>query len=98
MTKDIEQMSFFGEGKKSPTAATVAPKKSFFTPPTLENGLSKGLATDHAMLWLRTLAKQSSGNPSFYLSHQMAEIQFKRTAYDQVITVRKTIVKKIHKI
>ncbi len=98
MTQDLSQLSFFKENTKKESTATPTAKKSSFTPPTLENGLSKGLISDHAMLWLRMLSKQSQANPLKYFTHQISEIQFKRTEYDQSTAVRHSILHSCTKI
>lgn len=90
-------LGFIEEKKSQPksTALSAFPKKTSFTPPTMENGLSKGMCVDHAMLFVRTMTKQSRGNPQKYLFQQLAEIKFKRTEYDQVQVVREALVSSI---
>lgn len=87
------QISFdiLSEVKKIPPLLPTQ-KKPPFTPPTLENGLSKGRVNDCAMMWLRMLTKQATTNPKAYLSFQRTEIQFKRTGFDQTILVRDALL------
>ena len=87
-----ESFAFLVEKEKKNQTPPPLIKKNTFTPPTLENGLSKGMCRDHGMLWLRMMMKQAKSVPENYLSQQMYEISFKRTEYDQVCVIRDALV------
>lgn len=93
----MEQNELFSKPTSKKIEVKQSPKKTFFTPATLINGLQKGMVADHAMLWVRSLAKAQKNNPKAFLSHQKNEILFKQSGVDPIAVIRKSIVlDKVH--
>jgi hypothetical protein len=93
----MKQNELFAKPSLKKIEVKQPPKKSFFTPGTLINGLQKGMVMDHAMLWVRSLAKAQKNNPKAFLSHQKNEILFKQSGVDAAAVIRQSIVlDKVH--
>ncbi|MBX9697419.1 MAG: hypothetical protein K2X53_04975 [Alphaproteobacteria bacterium] len=92
------QHDLFPSSSPSATTHPVTQKAkggftSAFIPATLENGLDNQKVVDHAMMWLRSLTKNAKNNAEAFLFHQMNEMKFKKSEYDQVSVVRTSIVR-----
>ncbi len=91
---EYSQLSFLESLQEFPKSlAKEMLPKSVFTPPTLDNALDVHKVQDHAILWIRSLVKKNKNSPRIFLLHQINEVKFKKSEYDQNSLVRRSVIR-----